>query len=45
LSILVSDLAGSERAAQLGEMGARLEESKTIDLSLSALAKVGQRQG
>jgi hypothetical protein len=34
------DLAGSERGAQLGETGARLEESKTINLSLSALAKV-----
>eukprot|EP00964_Phaeocystis_antarctica_P074325 scaffold45683_cov32-Phaeocystis_antarctica.AAC.1 len=34
------DLAGSERAAFLGESGDRLEESKKINLSLSALAKV-----
>ena len=34
------DLAGSERAAMLGESGERLEESKKINLSLSALAKV-----
>ena len=34
------DLAGSERAALLGESGDRLEESKRINLSLSALAKV-----
>ena len=34
------DLAGSERAALLGESGERLEESKKINLSLSALAKV-----
>ena len=34
------DLAGSERAALLGESGDRLEESKKINLSLSALAKV-----
>ena len=34
------DLAGSERAALMGESGDRLEESKKINLSLSALAKV-----
>ena len=34
------DLAGSERAALMGESGERLEESKKINLSLSALAKV-----
>jgi len=34
------DLAGSERAALMGETGTRLEESKKINLSLSALAKV-----
>ena len=34
------DLAGSERAAMMGEIGERLEESKKINLSLSALAKV-----
>ena len=34
------DLAGSERAALMGETGERLEESKKINLSLSALAKV-----
>ena len=33
------DLAGSERAAMMGETGERLEESKKINLSLSALAK------
>ena len=34
------DLAGSERAALMGENAERLEESKKINLSLSALAKV-----
>ncbi|KOO34475.1 kinesin family protein [Chrysochromulina tobinii] len=34
------DLAGSERAAMMGENADRLEESKKINLSLSALAKV-----
>ena len=34
------DLAGSERAAMMGESGERLEESKKINLSLSALSLI-----